>query len=62
MFLFFPGRQYDKDGNLKQWWDDEVITKFKEQAQCIIDQYGNYTIEPVGIHVSMGGAVLSFFK
>lgn len=46
------GRQYDKDGNLKQWWDDQVIEKFKEQAQCMIDQYGNYTIDPVGIHLN----------
>ena len=30
-----------------------MIEKFKEQAQCMIDQYGNYTIDPVGIHVSM---------
>ncbi|WAR15723.1 NEP4-like protein [Mya arenaria] len=39
------GRQYDKNGNLKQWWDDHVIAEFKERAQCIVDQYGNYTIE-----------------
>ncbi|XP_072047746.1 membrane metallo-endopeptidase-like 1 [Amphiura filiformis] len=36
------GRQYDKDGNLKQWWSDESITSFKERAQCVIDQYGQY--------------------
>ena len=38
------GRQYDKDGNLKQWWSDESIINFKEKAQCIIDQYGEYVM------------------
>ena len=52
LFLFSAGRQFDKDGNLKQWWDDEVIERFKEMAQCIVNQYGNYTIEEVGENVS----------
>lgn len=38
------GRQYDKDGNLKQWWTDDVIQKFKTQAQCLIDQYGDFSV------------------
>lgn len=46
------GRQFDKDGNLKQWWDDIVITRFKERAQCIIDQYSNYTVPEVGMQVN----------
>lgn len=43
--LSYPkGRQYDKDGNLKQWWTDDVIQKFKDQAQCLVDQYGNFSV------------------
>ncbi|XP_033097749.1 membrane metallo-endopeptidase-like 1 isoform X4 [Anneissia japonica] len=38
------GRQYDKDGNLVQWWSDESIEKFTERAQCIIDQYDSYVM------------------
>ncbi|XP_062607161.1 neprilysin-like [Saccostrea cucullata] len=38
------GRQYDKNGNLKQWWTDEVIQTFKKQAQCLVDQYGNFSV------------------
>ncbi|XP_070206748.1 neprilysin-1-like [Littorina saxatilis] len=38
------GRQHDKNGNLEQWWTDDAIAKFKERAQCIIDQYSNYTV------------------
>ncbi|XP_060072891.1 neprilysin-like [Ylistrum balloti] len=38
------GRQYDKDGNLEQWWSDEAITQFKVKAQCIVDQYGNFSL------------------
>ncbi|KAL8599693.1 hypothetical protein ACOMHN_064139 [Nucella lapillus] len=46
------GRQYDKDGNLIQWWDDLVIKRFKHRAQCIIDQYSNYTIKEVNTQVN----------
>lgn len=45
------GRQYDKDGNLKQWWPDNVINRFKDKAQCIIDQYNNYTVKEVRMNV-----------
>jgi len=46
------GRQYDKDGNMKQWWSEEDIKKFKEKAQCIIDQYSNYTIPEVNMTIN----------
>jgi predicted metalloendopeptidase len=46
------GRQFDKDGNLKQWWEPSVVSRFKSKAQCIIDQYGNYTVEEVNMNVS----------
>ena len=45
------GRQLDQDGNLKQWWSEEVVTRFKNSAQCIIDQYGNYTVAEVDLKV-----------
>ena len=49
--MLFAGRQFDKDGNLVQWWDDVVISHFKERAQCIIDQYSNYTVPEVDMQV-----------
>ena len=50
-FVLCAGRQFDKDGNLVQWWDDVVISRFKERAQCIIDQYSNYTVPEVNMQV-----------
>ena len=46
------GRQFDKDGNLRQWWSPDVIHAFKERAQCIVEQYGNYTVPEVGMKVT----------
>lgn len=37
------GREYDKSGNLKQWWKNATIQSFQARAQCFIDQYSNYT-------------------
>ncbi|MDB5137894.1 MAG: peptidase, partial [Mucilaginibacter sp.] len=38
------GRQYDKDGNLKDWWTKEDGDKFKKRVQVVVDQYGKYTV------------------
>lgn len=38
------GRQYDKDGNLKDWWTKEDADKFKAKVQVVIDQYSKYTV------------------
>ncbi|KAL3196682.1 hypothetical protein MRX96_053942 [Rhipicephalus microplus] len=37
------GREYDKSGNLNQWWKNSTIQSFQARAQCFIDQYSNYT-------------------
>ena len=34
-------------GNLVDWWEPETKQKYLEKAQCIIDQYGNYTVEVI---------------
>jgi len=39
------GSQTDGLGNLVDWWEPETKKKYLEKAQCIIDQYGNYTVQ-----------------
>ena len=51
-FLSFLGRQYDKDGNLHNWWTEEAETKFHERAQCLVDQYGSFVSPEAGLNVS----------
>ncbi|XP_017776001.1 PREDICTED: neprilysin-2-like [Nicrophorus vespilloides] len=46
------GRQFDKEGNMMQWWNNATIKAFRERAQCIIDQYSRYKIEEVGLYVN----------
>lgn len=38
------GRQYDKDGNLKDWWTKDDAGKFKKKVQVMIDQYNKFTV------------------
>ena len=45
------GRQFDKNGNLKQWWNNKTIAEFRGAAQCIIEQYGNYTLQPYQLQI-----------
>lgn len=45
------GHQFDKDGNFVNWWSPCSKDNYQKKAQCIIDQYGNYTAEKVGLKV-----------
>ena len=38
------GAQYDKDGNVTDWWTENDYTKFKAKTQQIIDQYSAFTV------------------
>jgi len=38
------GRQFDANGNLKDWWTKKDAKAFEERAQCIVDQYAQYTV------------------
>ncbi|MDT0551983.1 M13 family metallopeptidase [Urechidicola vernalis] len=38
------GAQYDKNGNVSNWWAESDYTKFKEKTQQIIDQYSSFTV------------------
>jgi len=38
------GRQYDADGNLRDWWSPSSEQEFKRRAACVVDQFDGYTI------------------
>lgn len=41
-----------QDGNNKNWWDHGTDNNFKSRAQCIVHQYGNYTIPEINMPVN----------
>ncbi len=36
------GRNFDKNGNMKNWWKEEDAQKFKEITQLLVDQYSQF--------------------
>ena len=38
------GAQYDKDGNVKNWWTKDDFEKFKAKTQQLIDRYSTFTV------------------
>ena len=38
------GAQFDKEGNVKNWWTKDDYTKFKAKTQKVIDLYNQFTV------------------
>lgn len=64
------GRQYDKEGNLKDWWTADDAKKFTANADKLADFYSNIEVAP-GVHANgkftlgeniadQGGLVVSY--
>jgi putative endopeptidase len=45
------GRQYDADGNLRDWWAPEDEKAFKERTDCEVQEYNDFTVSG-GEHVN----------
>jgi membrane metallo-endopeptidase-like protein 1 len=39
-------------GEIEDWWEPKTEESFKKKAQCIIDQYGNFTDKQVGLSLN----------
>jgi endothelin-converting enzyme/putative endopeptidase len=51
------GRQYDGDGNLKDWWTKEDDAEFKKRVDCIENEYSGFSpVEGVNLdgHLTLG--------
>ena len=45
------GRQYDKDGNLKDWWTAEDAKNFEKRAAVMINHFDSIEVAP-GVHAN----------
>lgn len=46
------GRQFDKDGNLRVWWNEEDIEKFKVPADKLASYFDNLWVIPNDLHAN----------
>ncbi|KAL2095686.1 hypothetical protein ACEWY4_007834 [Coilia grayii] len=37
------GRNYDKNGDMRDWWSPSSSQKFQELSQCMVDQYAGFS-------------------
>lgn len=64
------GREYDKDGNLHKWWNNDTLKNFEDRAKCLVDQYSEYKIEDnhlngkqtLGENIADNGGLKAAFK
>ncbi|HEY0564241.1 MAG TPA: M13 family metallopeptidase, partial [Terriglobales bacterium] len=64
------GRQFDAQGNLKDWWTKADAEQFTKHADCVVDQYAQYVVVD-DIHINskltegedvadLGGTILAY--
>ncbi|VDO38628.1 unnamed protein product [Onchocerca flexuosa] len=46
------GSQFDYQGNLHDWWDDETKANFKERKNCFMEEYNNYTVPDTNLFIN----------
>jgi putative endopeptidase len=44
------GRQYDPQGNLRDWWTPQANAEFKRRTDVLVEQYSHYEILPGLMH------------
>jgi putative endopeptidase len=44
------GRQYDPQGNLRNWWSAQADARFKQRTDVLVDQYNRFEILPGLMH------------
>jgi putative endopeptidase len=45
------GRQFDADGNLKDWWQKSDADEFEKLSNCLVQEYSGFTPLP-GVHLN----------
>ncbi|XP_057695821.1 endothelin-converting enzyme-like 1 isoform X1 [Corythoichthys intestinalis] len=64
------GGQYDRHGNLQQWWTEDSYRKFQKKTECIVKLYDNFTVYNQRVNgrltlgeniADMGGLKLSYY-
>src|SRR5262249_34702974 len=66
------GRQFDGQGNLRDWWTPDDAAKYKAAAQKVVDQFNAYTMIDANTHVNgritlgeniadLGGLTVAYF-
>jgi putative endopeptidase len=53
------GRQFDKDGNLRDWWTPDDLKNFKERAACVESQYSSFKVDDLNVNgkLTLGEAI-----
>ena len=44
------GAEFDAQGNLKNWWTESDKKNFDERADCVVNQFSSFEVEP-GLHL-----------
>ncbi|KAK7791478.1 hypothetical protein R5R35_006851 [Gryllus longicercus] len=45
------GRQFDKNGNMRQWWSNATVSEYVNKTECFVRQYSRYRLEEINAKV-----------
>ena len=38
------GKEFDENGNMRDWWTNNTLNEFKKLTQCMANQYSDYKL------------------
>lgn len=53
--LIYSGSQYDKNGNLVNWWNENSQEGFSSRKECVIQQYSSFVVPDTNVTVRVCG-------
>ncbi|VDK31176.1 unnamed protein product [Gongylonema pulchrum] len=46
------GSQFDHNGNLREWWDENTAKNFHEKKKCFVKEYEQYLVPGTDLHIN----------
>lgn len=56
------GREFDRDGDLAPWWNNDTINRFQKRTECLVEQYSSFNYSGQSLNGKQTLGMLNTFQ